>query len=123
MALLSFSVLEDKLLDGSKTQTIRANIDWWIKALYSKKTLKVWWKPRTKDRYKLGEADLNVILVKYGSEFDLDIAKADGFDSVDELIEALAGRHKISRRSILRRQWAILKFTWLDGYPEKGGNP
>lgn len=76
MPLIGFSVLKEKLLDGSKTQTIR---------LPRKTPLKqgdkvyIYWKPRTKQCEKIGEGIISSIVQKKVDDLDTCDAMLDGF--------------------------------------------
>jgi hypothetical protein len=77
MPLLGFSVLKEKLLAGSKTQTIR---------LPRKRPLKVgdklyiYWHPRQKDCEKLGESTVTKIVHKRVMDLNRLDAVRDGFE-------------------------------------------
>lgn len=91
MPLLGFTVLKDKLLDGSKTQTIR---------LPRKRPLKVgdklliYWKLRTKQCKKIGESKILTIERKRFKDLTEEDARRDGFSTLKELREALLKKHK-----------------------------
>lgn len=77
MPLLSFSVLKEKLLDGSKTQTIRRP-----RKKYDLKEgdkLYIWWKSRTPQREKLGESRVTKIVTKRIRDLTEWDALRDGF--------------------------------------------
>lgn len=78
MPLLSFSVLKPKLLDGSKTQTIR------IPRKYPLKVgdiLYIYWKCRTKETEKLGEGIVTSIETKPVYDVTNEQAVKDGFEN------------------------------------------
>jgi hypothetical protein len=76
MPLLSFSVLKEKLLDGSKTQTIRVPRK---KPLRVGDKLYIWWKSRTKQKEKLGEGVIVAIYHKCIADMTESDAVHDGF--------------------------------------------
>ena len=78
MALLGFTKLKEKLLDGSKTQTIRKPRKHPLKV---GDKLFVYWKLRTKECEKLGEAIVTKIVRKpFGNLTEEDAVK-DGFEA------------------------------------------
>lgn len=77
MPLLSFSVLKEKLLDGSKTQTIRLPRK---RPLKVRDHLYIYWKCRTKETEKLGESMITDIQRKTISELTIFDAERDGFE-------------------------------------------
>jgi hypothetical protein len=131
MVLLTFSTLKDELLDRSKKTTIRKNVSYWTRIFWrtwahkgESPTLDMWWlNPRNRhpDCYKMGQALLSRHDVKFGSEFTLQDALDDGFGSLEALYKALEDRNKMSIWEVREAQWIILRFTWLNGYPMKGG--
>ena len=90
MPLLGFTVLKDKIVNGTKTQTIR------VPRKHPLKTgdkLFVYWKPRTKQCEKLGESEILSIQYKTLSEMTELDALLDGFQTLDELIDTLCRLH------------------------------
>ena len=90
MPLLGFTKLLDKLLDGTKTQTIRKPRKHPLKI---GEKLYIYWKLRTKECRKLGEAKITKIERKqfrYISEGD---AMRDGFPRLIDFQRAFAPMH------------------------------
>jgi len=79
--LLGFTKLKDKLLDGSKTQTIRKPRKHPLKV---GDKLFVYWKLRTKDCEKLGEAVITNIVKKPLVDMTNEDAVKDGFSNLEE---------------------------------------
>lgn len=100
MPLLGFTKLRGKLLDGSKTQTIRKPRKIPLKV---GDKLYVYWMPRTKSCEKLGEAKITQIVRKRLSEITDEDAVKDGFASFDEFMNALFQMHPKSS-----------SFDWFD---------
>lgn len=97
MPLLSFSVLKPKLLDGSKTQTIRRP-----RKKYDLKQgdkLYVWWKSRTKEREYLGESkviNIKTTRIRYLTWEDAvkdGFIDTHGFSAIFHLRQALYKLH------------------------------
>lgn len=121
MPALPFSVFKEKILDGSKRQTIRA---------IRKRPIKVgdklylWWKQRTPDREKLGEANcINIAPItirKDGYSIQSEkffnsgeftdylslslMAIADGFKDWQELVEFFENSHGLPFEGVVI-QW------------------
>jgi hypothetical protein len=97
MPLLGFTKLKEKLLDGSKTQTIRKLRKHPLKV---GDILHIYWKLRTKECEKLGDAKITKIVRKDLSELTEEDAIKDGFQKTvffnarTELINALLELHK-----------------------------
>jgi len=106
MPLVSFSLFMDKILSGAKRHTIRAPRKIPIKV---GDKLYMWWKSRSPQREKLGEANCikttpitiqktNAILT-YPDSGDYEIvhldkfAQADGFDNWQQMIEFFENTH------------------------------
>jgi hypothetical protein len=119
MAGVSFSVFKDKILSGTKRQTIRA-----IRKNPIKKgeTLYLWWKQRSPQREKLGKAkciNINPIEIDddrvhildtenfcntttYSSKEALDrFAISDGFNNWQELAEFFEKTHGLPFEGVL----------------------
>ena len=82
MPLLGFTKLKDKLLDGSKTQTIRKPRKHPIKV---GDKLFIYWKLRTKECEKLGEGIVTKVVRKQLWEINNEDAKKDGFEPIGYL--------------------------------------
>ncbi len=76
MPLLSFSVLKEKLLDGTKTQTIRMPRKIPLKV---GDKLYIYWKCRTKETAKLGEGVITHIVSSCYQNMTDEDAQLDGF--------------------------------------------
>ena len=119
MAGISFSVFKDKILDGSKRHTIRAPRKIPIKV---GDKLYLWWKQRSPEREKLGEATCNKIsdvLINIDgvnvedkiiiNEIGLDnFAIADGFDNWQQLIKFFDDAHGLPFEGVLI-EWDSIK--------------
>lgn len=79
--LLGFTILKEKLLDGSKTQTIRKPRKHPIKV---GDTLYIYWKLRTKECEKLGEAIVTNVVRKRLVDIDNEDAVKDGFKNLSD---------------------------------------
>jgi len=90
MPLLGFTKLLDKLLDGTKTQTIRKPRKHPLKV---GDILHIFWKMRTKQCRKLGEAKIIKIERKCIANMTNQDAFLDGFGSPQELSLALHAMH------------------------------
>lgn len=108
MPLLGFTKLKKKLLDGTKTQTIRKPRKTPFKV---GDKLFVYWKLRTKQCEKLGEAVVTKIVRKCLGEMTMEDAVNDGFDGVIALHSALISMHKI-RYYPFKEEFDIITFEW-----------
>lgn len=81
MPLLGFTLLKSKLLDGSKLQTIRKPRKHPIKV---GDTLHIFWKLRTKQCERLGEAVVTKIVRKKADNLTEEDAVKDGFSKTRE---------------------------------------
>ena len=107
MPLLGFTKLKEKLLDGSKTQTIRKPRKHPIKV---GDKLFIYWKLRTKECEKLGEAIVTKIKRKFLGEMTGADAIFDGFINRKELVNALYAMH--SEQVCLHEPFDIITFEW-----------
>ncbi|MCA6521781.1 MAG: hypothetical protein IM596_07980 [Pseudanabaena sp. M051S1SP2A07QC] len=112
MAGISFSVFKDKILRGEKWQTIRTIRKHPIK---QGEKLYLWWKQRSPEREKLGEATCTkVSKIEIETRFiqldgklinrmdDLDkIAIADGFDNWLGMMEWFSNTHGLPFEGVL----------------------
>jgi len=105
MPLLGFTKLKDKLLDGSKTQTIRKPRKHPIKV---GDKLFIYWKLRTKQCEKLGEAVVTKIVRKAFCELTEKDAILDGFNWLGELIVAFDKMHDPRHDSL----FDVISFRW-----------
>lgn len=119
MAGLSFSVFKDKILDGSKRQTIRAIRKNPIK---EGETLYLWWKQRSPERKKLGNATCEsvrkVVIYEdhilcedcfFPDQYELidhpdslqNFAIADGFEGWNDLLNFFQHTHGLPFKGVL----------------------
>lgn len=112
MPLLGFTKLKSKLLDDSKTQTIRKPRKHPLKV---GDKLFVYWKLRTKQCEKLGEARITKIVRKSLLNLTEDEAVKDGFESVgystarNELLICFAKMHPTAN---LSTEFDVITFEW-----------
>lgn len=139
MPLLGFTMFKDLVLSGRKCQTIRKLRKHPIKV---GDRLHLYWKLRTKECEKLGEATCTEVLfiavTNCGSAYDdwgeinefnshpsqasqshrldeaasLDLAVRDGFESAGNLVRALVRMHKISPGS--REFFQVIRWGRLE---------
>ena len=115
MPLLGFTKLKEKLLDGTKTQTIRKPRKHPIKV---GDKLFVYWKLRTKECEKLGEAIVTKIVRKRAFEFTREDAIKDGFEAdqfrpaLNNLVLALEEMH--SDYYTDDKEFDIITFEWTN---------
>jgi hypothetical protein len=105
MPLLGFTKLKDKLLDGSKLQTIRKPRKYPLKV---GDKLYVYWKPRIKECEKLGEAVITKIERKQFCKITTKDAILDGFTSLCELRCAFQQMHSPNWHD----SFDIITFEW-----------
>ena len=105
MPLLGFTKLKEKLLDETKTQTIRKPRKHPIK---KGDKLFIYWKLRTKECEKLGEAIVTKIVRKSFCEINEEDAVLDGFNNLCELIIALDAMHDPRHDTL----FDIITFRW-----------
>ena len=106
MPLLGFTKLLDKLLDGSKTQTIRRIRKHPIKV---GDKLYIYWKLRTKQCQKLGEGIATKIVQKQFCEINDKDAVLDGFNNLHELIIAFEEMHEPRHDTL----FDIITWKWI----------
>lgn len=106
MTLLGFTKLLPKLLDGTKTQTIRKPRKHPFKVGM---TVQIYWKLRTKQCRKLGEGIITKIERECIAKMTRQDAFLDGFDNVLELSLALLAMHpdcdELSSFDIITWKW------------------
>jgi len=113
MPLLGFTKLKEKLLDSSKTQTIRKPRKHPIKV---GDKLYVYWKLRTKECEKLGEAIVIKVVRKKAIEFTREDAIKDGFEAdqfrpaLNNLVLALEAIHPNYYTD--DKEFDIITFEW-----------
>jgi hypothetical protein len=122
MPLLSVSVFKDKILSGAKRRTIRAPRKIPIKV---GDKLYMWWKSRSPQREKLGEAtcinarEISICTDSYDfpdDQYSLvdhpsllnNLAIADGFNNWQELIEFFEKTHGLPFTGVLI-EWDSIK--------------
>ena len=80
---LNFSVFREKILDGTKTQTIRL-----LRGPVPRvgEPLRLYWKPPGREREPLGTFPCSEVLVKSWGELkdDLELARRDGFETLED---------------------------------------
>ena len=106
MPLLGFTKLKDKLLDGSKTQTIRRPRKHPFKV---GNKLFIYWKLRTKDCEKLGEAVVTSVVRKVFWKLTEEDAIKDGFANRKEMRELLWKMHP---KMVLGTEFDVISFRW-----------
>ena len=116
MVIITFKVLKEKLLSEEKTQTIRKNTR--VKVGDS---LYIWWgNPRfgnkpTDEVKRLGVGWTLNVEVKCGSELTEEDAIKDGFNNLEELMEALMTLNKMTREEVLGyEEWKIITWKWTE---------
>ena len=115
MPLLGFTKLLDKLLDGSKTQTIRKPRK---RPLKVGDKLYIYWKLRTKNCRKLGEGIVTGIVTKPIIKITEEDAFKDGFEGVgystarNQLLSAFAEMYP---NIGLGTPFDIIMWKWTDG--------
>lgn len=115
MVAISFSIMKEKLLDGSKAQTIRLVKPLRLKQLSKAKNLEIYWKQRDpKESEKLFDAELiDLTPIKFfermSLETMLDITEADGFNgSPGKLIGFLIKAH--GEKAVKTETFTIIRF-------------
>ena len=110
MPALSFTVMRDKLLNGTKSQTIRKRRKTPLKV---GDKLYIYWKMRTKECKLLGMSEVVSIKTKLLSDVTHEEAIADGFSCRDELWRWFS--KKYGGYGNTRGLWTIIKFIPLGG--------
>lgn len=106
MPLLGFTKLKNKLLDGSKTQTIRKP---WKHPLKVGDKLYVYWKLRTKECEKLGEAIVTKVVRKQLGAMENEDAVKDGFADIVEFQDIFTRMHP---KAYWDTEFDIITFQW-----------
>lgn len=106
MPLLGFTKLKDKLLDGTKTQTIRKPRKHPIKI---GDKLFVYWKLRTKECEKLGEAIVTKIVRKQLDDINNEDAIKDGFEDIVDFQDIFTRMHP---KAYWETEFDIITFKW-----------
>lgn len=106
MPLLGFTKLKEKLLDGTKTQTIRKPRKYPIR---EGDTLYVYWKLRTNECEKLGDALVTKVVRKRLANIDNEDAMKDGFKDLKNFLELFRMMHPKAKMT----DWFdIIIFEW-----------
>lgn len=108
MVLLGFSVLLEKLLDGSKTQTIRLPR---VRAFKVGDRLDIYWKPRTKNCCKLGEGRLLSVVRKSVVDLNDREVQSDGFLNYGDFVATWIKLHPNAHNA----QVDVITWKWIKG--------
>jgi hypothetical protein len=106
MPIIGFTRLLDKLMDGTKTQTIRNPRKQPLKV---GDKLIIYWKLRTKKCKKLGEAIITKIVRKKFYEIGPEDAIKDGCKNLDEFIRLFEQLHP---HLTVDDEFDIITFEW-----------
>ncbi len=104
-----------KIRKTLKWTTIRKNADrwygWWVKRLGDPPALLQVYEgnPRNGGQF-VAEIICGSVTICQGRLFDHWTATADGFDSLEALLETLGRLHSMSQDEVLEHDWAILSF-------------
>ena len=112
------------MIEGTKTTTIRRNWERWVKEFEAGHDLHVFYGSwRSPNRVYVGKCDLVSVKVLRGSQFTNEDARADGFDNVVELYDALRVLNDMNLEQVLEHKWAVLEMgEWLHGPNWPGDN-
>lgn len=110
MPLLGFTKFKDKLLNGEKTQTIRRPRK---RPLKVGDRLFVYFKLRTKECEKLGEAKVTKVVRKKLGNMTLEDAIKDGFSDRTALALALTKMHNL-RYYPFNEEFDVITFEWTN---------
>ncbi len=108
MTLLGFTKLLPKLLDETKTQTIRKPRKHPLKV---GETVQIYWKLRTKQCRKIGDGLIIKIERKCVASMTNQDARLDGFVSIQELALALRAMHPDTNEL---SPFDIITWKWTD---------
>lgn len=105
------------MIEGTKTTTIRRNWERWVKELKAHHDLHVYYGSwRSSNRVFVGKCKLVSVKVLRGSQLTNIDARADGFDNLVGLYDALRVLNDMSLEDILEHKWAVLEIgVWLVG--------
>jgi hypothetical protein len=106
LPLLGFTKLKSKLLDGTKTQTIRRPRKHPLKV---GDKLFVYWKLRTKECEKLGEAIVTKVVRKQLDDINNEDAVKDGFADIVEFQDIFTQMHP---KAYWETEFDIITFEW-----------
>ncbi len=121
MPLLGFTVLKDKLLDGSKTQTIRLPRK---RPFKQGDKLYIYWKPRTKQCEKLGEGVISSVIRKKADDLNTTDAILDGFIADDygsSLWHLNNTLRKLHRELQGNTEVDIITWNWITSLNSRNG--
>jgi len=104
--LVGFTTFKEKLIDGSKTQTIRRPRKYPIKV---GDTLYLYWKLRTNQCQKLGEGRVTKVVTKKLEEMTNDDAKKDGFVDIVEFMDLFTLMHP---KAYMDDDFDIITWQW-----------
>ena len=107
MPLLGFSVFKEKLLDGSKTQTIRRPRKHPIKV---GDKLFIYWKLRTKECEKLGDGIVTNVERKQLCNLTHEEMWKDGFKNWDELINWFSNHYGVGYTFM---EFDVIQWKWI----------
>lgn len=111
MVAISFSVFKDKILDGTKTQTIRPYTKQRYKALQKCDTLQLYWRQRTKDCELLRVARKeSVFLIEFSNLLDWseELARRDGFGDFAEMLAWFF--KKYGAENVMSETWIVTRW-------------
>jgi hypothetical protein len=114
MPVLGFTKLLPKLLDGSKTQTIREPRKHPIK---EGDKLYIYWKLRTKQCYKLGEGVVTKVVRKPLWRITNEDAILDGLENLEEFDRLF--HEKLHPHASMKDPFDIITWHWTDGPHKK----
>lgn len=106
MPLLGFSKLLPKLLDGSKTQTIRKPRK---RAWKLGDKLYIYWKLRTKQCRKLGEGIVTKVVQKKLVDMNDEDAVKDGFEDLYDFLDIFTAMHP---KAFFEAEFDIITWRW-----------
>jgi len=106
--LLGFTKFKEKLLNGTKTQTIRKPRKHPIKV---GDILHIYWKLRTKQCQKLGEAIVTKVVRKKLWEITNEDAVKDGFQNLQEFDEKFHA--EMHPHASMQDEFNIISFDWI----------
>jgi len=109
LKIISFSVFKEQLVRGEKTQTIRKPRK---RPLKEGELVKIVWKSRSKNRQELFVAKIVSIKKILFHQIDEEIARADGFNSLDELRVWFRKRYS---QILPTDEFRLIKFRKMDG--------
>ena len=123
MPIITFNIQwREKLIDGSKRQTIRKNATHWVKqwesAFEHNRALVVWCPtPRYGKGVLLGKVWEWSVQQMHGVRFDDDLAQRDGFGTARELIAWLMEHNEMTHNEVMEHSWAVIRWEKLEVAP------